>query len=171
MKKMMPLLLGLLLAGVGFGVYTLFLSGGGGTGETPAQARQHLTAKLAAEKKHRLADRVEGPTVLLGDPFTVNLADRGSSWYARFSVALTFDSSTPFEAAGEEAAAAAKPEEFFELREIVTDVVGSHPAEQLSTREGRETIKKEIVEAVNKETAKTVALAVYFSDLAVQQAA
>ena len=49
------------------------------------------------------------------------------------------------------------------------DVVNAHSASELSTAEGREQAKQEIIKAINEKTRLTVALEVFFPSFAIQQ--
>jgi flagellar FliL protein len=167
-KKILPLLLGILLAGGGFGVYTMFLSGGGKK-ETPAQAQAAAKKLLATAKKDRLKAAIDGPVVSAGDPFVVNLSDPGLAHFAKFSVSLLVDSGTPMAKAAAEAATTAPAlEEAPEVRDLIIDAVSSHSASELSTAEGRDVLKKQIIASIDKSTEKTIALDVYITDFAIQ---
>jgi flagellar basal body-associated protein FliL len=168
-KKILPLLLGILLAGGGFGVYTMFLSGGGGKKETPAQAQAAAKKLLATAKKARIKAGIDGPIVSAGDPFVVNRADPGLAHCAKCSVSLLVDSGTPLAKAAADAAAAAPAlEEQAQARDLIIDDVSSHSATELSTAAGRDVLKKQIIASIDTSTEKTVVLGVYITDFAIQ---
>jgi flagellar basal body-associated protein FliL len=168
-KKILPLLLGVLLAGGGFGLYTMVLSGGGGKKETPAQAQAAAKKLLATAKKDRIKAGIDGEVVSAGDPFVVNLSDPGLAHFAKFSVSLLVDTGTPMaKAAAEGATAAPALEEAAQVRDLIIDAVSSHSASELATAEGREVLKKQIITSIDKDTAKTVVLEVYVTDFAIQ---
>jgi flagellar basal body-associated protein FliL len=168
-KKLLPVVLGLMLAGGGFFAYTMFFSGGGKV-ETPVQAQTKALKVDATAKKKRLKDKIEGKIASLGDPFVVNLADPGLSAFVKLDVSVLVDTGTPFEAAAADAAAGApKLEEWTEIRDLVIDVINSHSSADLAKPEGRTAAKEEIIKAINDRTRKTVALEVYFPTFAIQQ--
>ena len=167
-KKLLPVVLGLVLAGVGFFVYTTFLSGGGPK-ETPVQAQAKAAKADATAKKKRLKEGLEGPVVSLGDSFVVNLSDPGGLAFAKADVSLKVDAATPIEAAAEGSDVGPKLEEQTEIRDLVIDVLNSHSASELSTAEGRDQAKEEIIKAINDETRLTVVLEVFFPSFAIQQ--
>lgn len=168
MKKILPIILGLVLAGGGFLVYTMFLSGGPAP-EPPAIAQKKVKDEEAASKKTRLKDRIEGSVVSLGDPFVVNLSDPNLGAFAKAEISLLVDKQTPFEATSPEAAGAApKLEENTVIRDLAIDVLGSYSSSDLSTGAGRAKMKTELAKAVNDKTAKTVCLEVYLTFFAIQ---
>jgi flagellar FliL protein len=156
------------LAAGGFFAYTMFLSGGG-PAETPVQAQTKAIKADATAKKKRLKDGIEGPVVSIGEAFVVNLADPGGLAFAKLDVSLQVDTATPIEAAAEGSDTGPKLEEQTEIRDLVIDVINSHSASELSTAEGREQAKQEIIKAINDRTRHTVALEVYFPSFAIQQ--
>ena len=169
MKKIFPIVLGLMLAGGGFFAYTMFFSGGGPV-ETPVQAQTRALKLDATTKKKRLKDQIEGRIVALGDPFVVNLSDPGLSAFVKLDVSVLVDAGTPFEAAAAEGAAEPpKLEEWTEIRDLVIDVINSHSSGELATAEGRTRAKEEIIRDINEKTRKTVALEVFFPTFAIQQ--
>lgn len=168
-KKLLPVVLGLMLAGGGFFAYTTFFSGGGKV-ETPVQAQTKALKLDATSKKKRLKDKIEGRIVSLGDPFVVNLADPGLSAFVKLDVSVLVDSGTPLEAVSAEAAGTApKLEEWTEVRDLVVDVISSHSSADLAKPEGRAAAKEEIIKAINDKTRKSVALEVFFPTFAIQQ--
>ncbi len=170
-KKLLPVLLGLILAGGGFFAYTTFFAGGPPP-DLPAVAQTKARDLAVADKKTRLQDKVDGPIVSLGDPFVVNLSDPGLASFVKTDVSIRVDIGTPMEVAGAEGAkGTAALEEKVEVRNIVIDVLNSHSGAELTTQEGREVVKKEIIKAINapkSSTPKTIALEVYFVNFAVQ---
>ena len=167
-KKILPVVLGLALAAGGFFAYTMFFSGGGPV-ETPVQAQTKAMKADATAKKKRLKEQLQGPVVSIGDAFVVNLADPGGLAFAKLDVSLMVDTVTPIEAAAEGSETGPKLEEQTEIRDLVIDVVNAHSASELSTAEGREQAKQEIIKAINEKTRLTVALEVFFPSFAIQQ--
>jgi flagellar FliL protein len=167
-KKLLPVVLGLMLAGGGFFAYTTFFAGGGKV-ETPVQAQAKALKLDATTKKKRLKDKIEGPIVSLGDAFLVNLADPGGLNFVKVDVSVLVDNQTPLEAAAAEGAATApKLEEWTQIRNLVIDVINSHSSAELADEHGRAQAKEEIMKEINEKTRKTVALEVYFTTFAVQ---
>ena len=171
MKKLIPVLLGLALAGGGFFAYTTFFAGGPPP-DPPAVAQTKARNLAIADKKTRLQGKVDGPIVSLGDPFIVNLSDPGLASFVKTDVSIRVDAGTPMEVAGADGGKGpAALEERVEVRNLVIDVLGSHSAAELTTSEGREVVKKELIKAINaprSTTPKTIALEVFFTNFAVQ---
>jgi len=168
LKKLLPVVLGLVLAAGGFFVYTTFLSGGGPV-ETPVQAQAKAAKADAADKKKRMKDKIEGPVVSLGDSFVVNLADPGGLAFAKLDVSLQVDATTPIEVAAEGSETGPTLEEQTEIRDLVISVIHSHSSSELSTEGGRNQAKEEIIKTINEDTRHTVVLEVYFPSFAIQQ--
>jgi flagellar FliL protein len=115
--------------------------------------------------------KVAGEVYVLPKDFLLNLAD---GKFAKLGVALVFHhgySSVP--GASGHAAAAAPPEGYGVLtqeavvRDIVTDVVTNGKAKDLTTREGREKLKKRILKRIHTST-DVEAEDVLLTDIAVQ---
>lgn len=110
----------------------------------------------------------KGPIYTLADPFVVNLADGGDApHFAKVGVAMRFSKlSEPLilPAKGTEKA---HTESDPELRDIVISTLQKHSSSSLSGPGGRNEVKKQIVEAVNKETELKI-LDVYYTEFAVQ---
>ena len=168
--KLLPVVLGLMLAGGGFFAYTTFFASGPKP-EPPAIAQAKHLKELAAKKKARLKDKIEGSIVSLGDSFIVNLADPGLGAFAKSDVSFKVDKETPFEPASAEAAAAPKLLENTEIRDLVINVLNGHTSSELATVEGRDKAKEEIIAAVNDGPLQAVALDVYFTNFAIQATA
>jgi flagellar FliL protein len=167
-KKLLPVVLGLALAGGGFFAYTTFFAGGGPV-ETPVQAQAKEMKLDAKSKAKRLKEKIQGPIVSLGDAFLVNLSDPGGLNFVKVDVSVMVDAETPIEAAAAEGAAEApKLEEWTEIRDLVIDVINSHSSAEVADEAGRAQAKEEIMKAINEKTRKTVALEVYFTSFAVQ---
>jgi flagellar FliL protein len=126
-----------------------------------------VLAKPAEAKPHKIA----GEIYVLPKDFLLNLAD---GKFAKLGVALIFkEGFTAAPAAGGHEAAAAPPEGYGLLtqepvvRDIVTDVVTNAVAKDLTTRKGREGVKKRILRRLDKETDVPVE-DVLLTDIAVQ---
>jgi flagellar FliL protein len=158
--------------GGGYFGYTKFM--GGGPVESPVEAQQTAAKTLAEEKKQRKKDRLEGPVVSLGEPFVINLADPGLSAFTKLSISLRVDKGTPMEAAGGGhgggSGDAPALEEQTELRDLVISVIGDKTSDELKSSEGREAVKEELIDTINKDLPKTLALEVFFTDFAIQAA-
>jgi flagellar basal body-associated protein FliL len=109
-----------------------------------------------------------GPTYTLKDPFVVNLADGNASpHFAKVGVALRFSMLSAADIIPAKGTAPATTESDAELRDIVIATLQKHTSAQLSESAGRDDVKKQIVEAVNKRT-KLKILDVYYTEFAVQ---
>lgn len=115
--------------------------------------------------------KIAGEVYVLPKEFLLNLAD---GKYAKFGVGLIFHhgfTATPAAAHGE--APPAPPEGYGILsqeavvRDIVTDVVTNADGHDLTTRKGREHLKKRILKRIHKET-DVKAEEILLTDIAVQ---
>lgn len=150
MKKKL-LMLGLplvLLLVVGFAAKTFLLDGGGAD-----------EAALAKEP---------GPVYAMDEAFVVNLADRGEvPHFAKVGVALRFSKLSAGKITPAAGDTPATVEDDAQLRDIVISTLQSRSSSQLASPGGRETVKKEIIAAVNKRTEVKV-VDVYYTEFAVQ---
>jgi flagellar FliL protein len=114
--------------------------------------------------------KVEGEVYVLPKDFLVNLTD---GKFAKLGVGLVFDEGFVAAPAGAAEEAAAPPTGYGVLpqeavvRDIVTDVVTDESANALTSRKGRETIKKEILKRLKAQT-DVKAHEVLLTDVAVQ---
>lgn len=115
--------------------------------------------------------KIAGEVYVLPKDFLLNLAD---GKFAKLGVALVFKEGFAAAAPGHgEEAAAAPPEGYGVLpqeavvRDIVTDVVTNGSARDLTTRKGRERLKKRILKRLHKQT-DVEAEDVLLTDIAVQ---
>jgi flagellar FliL protein len=109
-----------------------------------------------------------GLTYTMDEPFVVNLADgSGTPHFAKVGVALRFSKLSEGEIVKGEGDKPDDVEEDSELRDIVIATLQSKTSAQLSTTEGREAVKKGIVERVNKHTDYKI-VDVYYTEFAVQ---
>ncbi len=115
-----------------------------------AGAYKTVLAKPPAEAAPK--PKVEGSVYVMPKEFLVNLAD---GRYAKLQVALVLEEAV---AAGEGHGAATPPEGYGAepqeavVRDIITDTLTDASDKDLIDREGRETIKKKIVNAIKKHT-------------------
>ena len=126
-----------------------------------------VLAKPAAVAK----PKVEGEVYVLPKDFLVNLSD---GKFAKLGVGLVFDEGfVAAPAAGGEEGGAAPPTGYGVLaqeavvRDIVTDVVTDESARDLTSKKGREEIKKEILKRLKAQT-DVKAHEVLLTDVAVQ---
>lgn len=115
--------------------------------------------------------KIAGEVYVLPKDFLLNLKD---GKYAKLGVGLVFDHGfTAAPAAGGHAAPTAPPEGYGILpqeaviRDIVTDVVTTSTARDLTTRKGREHLKERILKRIHKHT-DVKAEEVLLTDIAVQ---
>ena len=127
-----------------------------------------VLAKPAAVAK----PKVEGEVYVLPKDFLVNLSD---GKFAKLGVGLVFDEGfVAAPAAGGEAEGGAAPPTGYGVlaqeavvRDIVTDVVTDESAKDLTSKKGREEIKKEILKRLKAQT-DVKAHEVLLTDVAVQ---
>jgi flagellar basal body-associated protein FliL len=114
-------------------------------------------------------DKIKGTIYVMPAPFLLNLTD---GRYARITVGLELapgqsdGASATAAAASGENAVGTLPEEPI-VREIVTNVVTNQNGETLVTNQGRNVVKHQILEDIDKQTDVKVQ-AVLFPDLTVQ---
>jgi flagellar FliL protein len=138
----------LLLLVAGFAAKT-FLLGGGKADE----------AALAKEP---------GPVYAMSEAFVVNLADRGDvPHFAKVGIALRFSQLSAGEITPAAGDVPASVEDDAQLRDIVISTLQSRTSSQLSSPDGREAVKREIISGVNKKTEVKV-VDVYYTEFAVQ---
>lgn len=109
-----------------------------------------------------------GPIYTMAEPFTVNLADGDEApHFAKVGVALRFSMLSAHAIVPAKGETPAEVEEDSELRDIVIATLQRRTSGQLSEPAGRDEVKRQIVEAVNKETDLKI-LEVYYTEFAVQ---
>jgi flagellar protein FliL len=170
-KKFLPIIIGMLIAGAAAFVYFQVIS----KPEPPSavELQQQERERVAEERKQRTKDRIEGGVYPIGEAFTVNLAD--PSAFIRTELAVKVDAGTPKygdEAKGghdKPAKGAPMPlKEEAKIRDIVIDVLSKQKPSEATSANGRKKIKEEIIKRVNAETEHTLLLDVYFTSYAIQ---
>lgn len=124
-------------------------------GRTNAKAPANQTSGPAAPKKET---KELGPTYAVGN-FTVNLSDEGDRLYVKAGVAV--------EASSQEVVAeltARDPQ----LKDIVIAVLSSRTMADIASAEGKESVKREIRDAMNRLLAKGKVRGVFFTEFVFQ---
>lgn len=126
---------------------------------------------LAKEPAKEPEPKVHGEVYVLGKDFLVNLAGRR---FAKLGVALIVEPGSAAPAEGDHGAAPAEPPEGYGalpqealVRDIVTDELTDARAGELTSRKGRQRLKKRIVARVKK-TSDVHITGVLLTDVAVQ---
>jgi flagellar FliL protein len=117
--------------------------------------------KSKKKKKKEEKDEGEGATVNF-EPFLVNLADKEASRYVKTSIRLLV-------ASKESAETIAKGETLMpRMRDTILTLLSAKTAEEMTSNEGKEKLKKEILEKVNEYLPEDGAEEVFFTDFVVQ---
>jgi flagellar protein FliL len=113
------------------------------------------------KKKKEKEPGSEGATVNF-EPFLVNLADKEASRYVKTSIRLLV-------ANKESAETIAKGETLMpRMRDTILTLLSTKTAEEMTSNEGKEKLKKEILEKVNEYLPEEGAEDVFFTDFVVQ---
>jgi flagellar protein FliL len=126
------------------------------------EASEDQEPKKGKKKKKKDADHsAEGGTISF-EPFLVNLADKEASRYVKTSIRLLV-------ADKETAETIAKGETLMpRMRDTILNLLSSKTAEEVTSNEGKEMLKKEILERVNEYLPAEGASEVFFTDFVVQ---
>jgi len=117
--------------------------------------------KKGKKKKKEKEHGDEGATVNF-EPFLVNLADKEASRYVKTSIRLLV-------ANKESAETIAKGETLMpRMRDTILTLLSTKTAEEMTSNEGKEKLKKEILEKVNEYLPEEGAEEVFFTDFVVQ---
>ena len=117
--------------------------------------------KSKKKKKEKEKGHEEGATVNF-EPFLVNLADKEASRYVKTSIRLLV-------ANKESAESIAKGETLMpRMRDTILTLLSAKTAEEMTSNEGKEKLKKEILEKVNEYLPEDGAEEVFFTDFVVQ---
>jgi flagellar protein FliL len=117
--------------------------------------------KKGKKKKKEKDHAKEGATVNF-EPFLVNLADKEASRYVKTSIRLLV-------ANKESAETIAKGETIMpRMRDTILTLLSTKTAEEMTSNEGKEKLKKEILEKVNEYLPEEGAEDVFFTDFVVQ---
>ena len=130
------------------------------SGHDQEESSDEETPKKGKKKKKEKEKGSEGATVNL-EPFLVNLADKEASRYVKASIRLLVPSK-------EVAETIAKGETLMpRMRDTILTLLSTKTAEEMTSNEGKEKLKKEILEKVN-EYLPEGAEDVFFTDFVVQ---
>ena len=117
--------------------------------------------KSKKKKKEKEKGHEEGATVNF-EPFLVNLADKEASRYVKTSIRLLV-------ANKESAESIAKGETLMpRMRDTILTLLSAKTAEEMTSNEGKEKLKKEILEKVNEYLPEDGAEDLFFTDFVVQ---
>jgi len=117
--------------------------------------------KKGKKKKKEKDHAKEGATVNF-EPFLVNLADKEASRYVKTSIRLLV-------ANKESAETIAKGETIMpRMRDTILTLLSTKTADEMTSNEGKEKLKKEILEKVNEYLPEEGAEDVFFTDFVVQ---
>lgn len=139
-KLIIIILLALLVLGGAGGGAAFFFLGGAATGEMAEEAASEAPEVEEVEATKRV--RKEDPRYVDLDPdFTINLEDDGATRFVQIAISiLTYFSDT------EEAVEENKPI----IRNNIILMIGRKSIEELSTSEGKENLRKEVLDEVER---------------------
>ena len=133
-----------------------------GSGHEEEESSDDEKPKRGKKKKKKEKEHEgEGATVNF-EPFLVNLADKEASRYVKTSIRLLV-------ANKESAETIAKGETLMpRMRDTILTLLSTKTAEEMTSNEGKEKLKKEILEKVNEYLPEEGAEDVFFTDFVVQ---
>jgi len=131
------------------------------SGHEEEESADEEKPKKSKKKKKKETEHSEGATVNF-EPFLVNLADKEASRYVKTSIRLLV-------ANKEAAESIAKGETLMpRMRDTILTLLSAKTAEEMTSNEGKEKLKKEILEKVNEYLPEEGAEDVFFTDFVVQ---
>jgi flagellar protein FliL len=131
------------------------------SGHDEEESSDDEKSKKGKKKKNEKEHGSEGATVNF-EPFLVNLADKEASRYVKTSIRLLV-------ANKESAETIAKGETLMpRMRDTILTLLSTKTAEEMTSNEGKEKLKKEILEKVNEYLPEEGAEDVFFTDFVVQ---
>jgi flagellar FliL protein len=125
---------------------------------------RHATHALfmGAKKMSSKAESIDRSTrVLVLDPFLVNLSDPDGNSYLRLALALRLQNGN---AKGTDTTS-----EKVELRDTILDVLARQSSEELLSPNGKEILKKQIMQAFSTHNEQEKVVSVYFTEVLVQR--
>lgn len=112
-------------------------------------------------KKDKTAEAEEGATINF-EPFLVNLSDKEASRYLKASIRIVVNKK-------EEAEHIAKGDVLVpKMRDTILSILSSKTAAEITTNQGKESLKKEILERINEFLPHEAARDLFFTDFVVQ---
>ena len=126
-----------------------------------------IVAKTSLGSKSKTKEKKHVPTVEmpLGE-FVVNLADTGTVRYLKTDVVLSVAGEMKSEGGGHGEEEASGPNA--KIRDAVIEVLSSKHFEELVKPDGKDVLKKDIIESVNKRLDGAEVVEVYFNEFAMQ---
>lgn len=149
----MIVILLVLLGGGGAGAYFVYFKP---AGETETKGK----GKKAKEPEPEPADEATGIVTL--EPFVVNLADQGVSRFLRCNLSLLVENEEVAKEFSE------KPVELARVRSAILELLSQQHADELVTPEGKDALKKAIVERAAQAVPEPQVADVLFSEFVVQ---
>ena len=146
----------IVLGGAGFGAWRFLPKKGAAAAEEPEEA----TPQKHSKKKHAVK------SVMHLESFVVNLNGEGETGYLRLGIDLGLEEE---EAAGGEEAKKKGAGPTPIIRDTVLTVLAKSTSSELLTVEGKEKLKKDLLEAFEERLPEVGVLEVYFTEFIVQR--
>jgi len=132
------------------------------SGHDEEESSDEEKPKKGKKKKKKEKEHGEEGATVNFEPFLVNLADKEASRYVKTSIRLLV-------ANKESAETIAKGETLMpRMRDTILTLLSTKTAEEMTSNEGKEKLKKEILEKVNEYLPEEGAEDVFFTDFVVQ---
>ena len=132
------------------------------SGHDEEESSDEEKPKKGKKKKKKEKEHGEDGATVNFEPFLVNLADKDASRYVKTSIRLLV-------ANKESAETIAKGETLMpRMRDTILTLLSTKTAEEMTSNEGKEKLKKEILEKVNEYLPEEGAEDVFFTDFVVQ---
>jgi flagellar FliL protein len=155
----------LLLLGM-VGVLVVGLGGGAGAYWFMSRGSHDVAAKDGAHPAPPPEEHAEDPAVVSLPTFTVNLADKDGSRYLRVTLSLAIPDHDAAEQIG--ATDHGPNAKMARARSAILELLTTKTAEELTTAEGKQRLKKEIGERATKALGRVKVSDVLFSEFVVQ---
>ncbi|MGC8832565.1 MAG: flagellar basal body-associated FliL family protein [Armatimonadota bacterium] len=124
-------------------------------------AKKSSGSQVSGEETHKKAKKNHGePAVTVPiEGLIINLNDPGEIRYLKLSIVLEIDSAED----------KTKVEhELHKVKDSVITTASRHTMNQLFTNEGKEALRKELIEAINKQLDEELVKEIYFTEFAIQ---
>jgi flagellar FliL protein len=123
-------------------------------------AKKSSGSQASDEKVHKKSKKSHGPAATIPiEGLIINLNDPGEIRYLKLSLAL--------ETSSEEDKTVVE-HELHKVKDAVITTASRHNMNQLFTNEGKEALRKELIEAINKQLDEELVSEIYFTEFAIQ---
>ncbi len=152
----------ILLVGGGIGIWKLFLAPKSSASSTASHSGGETKGGPGGANQKEAEKALEGGATINLEPFLVNLADQDANRYLKATIRILVTNAEVAKKASESEILMPR------LRDTILSILSTKMANEIINNEGKQKLKKEILEKINEFLPEKAAKEVFFTDFVVQ---